>query len=66
MTVAEVIGDEIIVTLPLTDYTVTFYKPARSPQLLAKRIAGRDMLALEASERRMSKPTPQRKKPRTG
>ena len=49
MTVAEVIGDEVIVTLPLTSYTVTYYKPARSPQLLAKRIASRDMLALEAS-----------------
>ncbi|MGC1347566.1 MAG: hypothetical protein WA863_16075 [Methyloceanibacter sp.] len=42
MTVAEVIGDEVIVTLPLTSYTVTYYKPARSPQLLAKRIASRD------------------------
>jgi hypothetical protein len=42
VTVAEVIGDEIIVTLPLTSYTVTYYKPARSPQLLAKRIASRD------------------------
>jgi hypothetical protein len=33
----EVRGDEIIVTLPLTSYTVTYYKPADSPQLLAKK-----------------------------
>ena len=38
----EVDGDEIVVTLPFTSYTVTYYKPARSPQLLAKRIASRD------------------------
>ena len=34
--------DEIIVTLPGTSYTVTYYKPAKSPQLLAKRIAHQD------------------------
>jgi hypothetical protein len=32
----EVRVDEIIVTLPLTSYTVTYYK-ADSPQLLAKK-----------------------------
>ena len=32
----EVRGDEIIVTLPGTNYTVTYYKPANSPQLLGK------------------------------
>ena len=34
----EVVDHEIVVTLPLTSYTVTYYKPAKSPQLLAKRI----------------------------
>lgn len=29
----EVRDDEIIVTLPGTNYTVTYYKPANSPQL---------------------------------
>ena len=38
----EVRGGEIVVTLPGTSYTVTYYKPAKSPQLLAKRIASRD------------------------
>ena len=38
----EVVDGEIVVTLPFTSYTVTYYKPARSPQLLAKRIASRD------------------------
>jgi hypothetical protein len=32
----EVRDDEIIVILPFTLYTVTYYKPANSPQLLAK------------------------------
>ena len=32
----EVLGDEIIVILPATSYGVTYYKPADSPQLLAK------------------------------
>jgi len=38
----EVVDDEIIVTLPGTSYIVTYYKPANSPQLLAKHIADRD------------------------
>ena len=38
----EVLDDEIIVTLPYTHYTVTYYKPANSPQLLAKRFPGKD------------------------
>lgn len=37
-----VIDDDIIVTMPGTGYTVTYYKPAKSPQLLAKRIADKD------------------------
>jgi hypothetical protein len=32
----EVLGDEIVVILPATIYGVTYYKPANSPQLLAK------------------------------
>jgi hypothetical protein len=32
----EVLGDEIIVILPATSYGVTYYKPANSPQLLAR------------------------------
>jgi hypothetical protein len=39
---SEVVDDEIIVTLPLTSYSVTYYKPAKSPQLLAKRFTGKD------------------------
>jgi hypothetical protein len=38
----EVSGADITVTLPGTTYTVTYYKPAKSPQLLAKRISDRD------------------------
>jgi hypothetical protein len=37
----DVVDDEIIVTL-LTSYTVTYYEPTNSPQLLAKRIANKD------------------------
>jgi hypothetical protein len=32
----EVLEDEIVITLPFTNYTVTYYKPATSPGLLAK------------------------------
>ena len=35
---AQVVGDDIIVTLPGSHYSVTYYKPYNSPQLLAKRI----------------------------
>jgi hypothetical protein len=38
----EVQDGDITVTLPNTSYTVTYYKPKNSPQLLAKRIANRD------------------------
>jgi hypothetical protein len=37
----EVVDGEIVVTAPFTSYTVTYYKLAKSPQLLAKRIASR-------------------------
>jgi hypothetical protein len=38
----QVIDDEIIVTLPGFRYSVTYYKPDRSPQLMAKNIASED------------------------
>jgi hypothetical protein len=37
-----VINDDIIVTMPGTDYAVTYYKRPKSPGLLAKRIADKD------------------------
>jgi hypothetical protein len=37
-----VIDDGIVVVLPGTRYTVTYYKPNRTPQLIAKRISDRD------------------------
>jgi len=40
----QVIDDEIIVTRPGSSYSVTYYKPEDSPQLLAKRIADHDDL----------------------
>jgi hypothetical protein len=38
----EVQDGEIVVTLPPTHYTVTYYKPSNSPQLRAKRFPGKD------------------------
>src|SRR6476619_4299980 len=38
----EVLEDEIIITLPFTNYTVTYYKPASSPGLLAKNFPTKD------------------------
>ena len=38
----EVVDDEIIVTLPGSHYSVTYYKPAKSPELLARFISDRD------------------------
>lgn len=40
----QVVDDEIIVTLPGFRYSVTYYKPDRSPQLMAKNIASEDDL----------------------
>jgi hypothetical protein len=37
-----VVDHDIIVTMPGTDYSVTYYKPTKSPGLLAKRIADKD------------------------
>ena len=36
------VDDDIIVTMPGTSYSVAYYKPAKSPSLLAKRIADKD------------------------
>jgi hypothetical protein len=38
----EVVDDEIVVTVPGSHYSVTYYKPEDSPQLLAKRISESD------------------------
>jgi len=38
----EVVDDEIIVSLPQAHYSVTYFKPERAPQLLAKNISDRD------------------------
>ena len=48
----QVRDDEIVVTLPGTTYTVTYYKPDRSPRLLARLISDKDdkRVALTLSE----------------
>ena len=38
----DVQGGVIIVTLPYSKYSVTYYKPANSPQLLARDIPSKD------------------------
>ena len=38
----EVQNGVIVITMPGTTYTVTYYKPENSPQLLAKNISHRD------------------------
>jgi hypothetical protein len=47
-----VVDDEIVVSLPQSRYTVTYYKPENSPQLLGKRISDKDdpQVALTLSE----------------
>jgi hypothetical protein len=35
-------ADEIVVTVPSTNYTVTYYKPDNSPQLLARNFPNKD------------------------
>ncbi len=42
----QVVDDEIIITRPGSFYSVTYYKPEKSPQLLAKRIADTDDLRI--------------------
>jgi hypothetical protein len=38
----QVVDDEIIVTLPGSHYSATYYKPEKAPQLIAKNISDRD------------------------
>jgi hypothetical protein len=38
----DVNAEEIVVTLPFTHYTVTYYKPDNSPQLLARNFPSKD------------------------
>jgi hypothetical protein len=38
----QVVDDEIIVTRPGSIYSVTYYKPDKFPQLIARRISDRD------------------------
>src|SRR6478672_8296591 len=40
----DVVDDEIIITLPGTSYSVTYFKRANSPQLLARNISQTDDL----------------------
>jgi len=49
---AQVVGDDIIVTLPGSHYSVTYYKPTKSPELIAKCISDRDdpRVAMSLSE----------------
>ena len=41
----EVLEDEIIITLPFTNYTVTYYKPATARGLFAKNFPQRMIAA---------------------
>jgi hypothetical protein len=38
---SEVVDDEIIVTAPFTSYSVTYYKPANSRHLLARKFTNK-------------------------
>jgi hypothetical protein len=38
----DVVDDEIVVSLPGTSYSVTYYKPANSPQLLGRNLPNKD------------------------
>ena len=46
----EVWDEEIIVILPGTNYAVTYYKPANSPQLLAKNFSYDDDARAEPTQ----------------
>jgi len=39
---SEAVDDEIIVTAPFTSYGVTYYKPANSRHLLARKFTNKD------------------------
>jgi hypothetical protein len=41
----DVVDDEIIVSIPGTSYSVTYFKSANSPQLLARNISDTDDLS---------------------
>jgi hypothetical protein len=47
----EVQDGNITISLPGSSYTVTYYKPKNSPQLLAKRIASSDDPSVAAMNR---------------
>jgi hypothetical protein len=42
-------GGDIIVTMPGTRYTVTYYKPNKSPQLYARLITAKDDLRADVN-----------------
>jgi hypothetical protein len=42
----QVVDDELIVTRPGSFYSVTYYQPEGSPQLIAKRMSDRDDLRI--------------------
>jgi hypothetical protein len=46
----EVWDDKIIISLPGTSYTVTYYKPPNSPQLLAKNFPSDDDVRTELTQ----------------
>jgi hypothetical protein len=51
----QVLNDDIIVTLPGSHYSVTYYKSAKSPQLVAKFMSDRDdpRVAMSLASRQM-------------
>ena len=51
----EVLEDEIIITLPFTNYTGTYYKPATSPGLLAKNFPAKDNSLVPMTQESFSK-----------
>ena len=42
----EAVDDEIIVTLPGTTYNVTYYKPDKAPELLARTSLGKGTIVV--------------------
>ena len=46
----DVVDDEIIVSLPCTSYSVTYFKRANAPQLLAKNISNDFRTPLKLSD----------------
>jgi hypothetical protein len=57
----EVQGDDIVVTLPGTDYVVTYYRAAAFPQqLLTKSNSGRERIRIPPSRKPSFIPAPGR------